>query len=133
MTDEGQNSGIADDYAALKSRADALEQQLKEVELQATARLRQSELKSEAVRAGIIDLDGLRLLDPAVMVSRSSESFDPAAIVSGLRREKPWLFGVPSSSSFKAAPAAVPARHRLATEMSVEEWRAARAELIRYR
>ncbi len=133
MSDEGQETGDSGDYAALKARADALEQQLREVEVQATARLRQSELRSEAVRAGIIDIDGLRLLDPAILTVRGTDSFDPAAVVNGLRRDKPWLFGAASSSSLRAAPAATPARRRLATEMSVEEWRAARAELIRHR
>ena len=133
MSDDNQESGRAADYAALKARADALEQQLQDVELQATARLRQSELRSEAARAGIVDLDGLKLLDPSVFASGGNEAFDPAAVINTLRRNKPWLFSVTNSSSTKAVPAAAPARRRLATEMSVEEWRAARAELIRHR
>ena len=133
MSDEGLGTGKMDDYAALKARADALEQQLLEVEHQATMRLRQSELRSEAARAGIVDLDGLRLLDPTVLSGRDSESFDPTAVIDALRRDKPWLIGAASSSSFKAAPTAAPVRRRLATEMSVDEWRAARAELIRHR
>ena len=133
MTEEGQGVDRGDDYAALKARADALEQQLREVEVQATTRLREAELRSEAVRAGIVDLDGLRLVDSAVLLGGVKESFDPAAVINALRRDKPWLFGTASSSSLRAAPAAVPARRRLATEMSVEEWRAARADLIRHR
>ena len=133
MIEGGENNGSADDYAALKARADALEQQLRDVELQATAQLRQSELRSEAVRAGIVDLDGLRLLDPAVFTGRSSDGFDPALVIGDLRRSKPWLFGAASSSSIGPVPAVVPARRRLATDMTVEEWRAARADLLRRR
>jgi hypothetical protein len=56
-----------------------------------------------------------------------------AALVADLRRAKPWLFTAGSSSSAAAAPPAAPPRPRLATEMSVAEWRAARSELLRRR
>jgi hypothetical protein len=115
-------------FQALKAHAEALEQQLRDAEIQSAARLRQAELKAEAVRAGIVDLDGLKLLEPA-----GHGDADAAAVIAKLRRDKPWLFGTASSSSTASAPQAAPMKRKLATEMSIEEWRAARAELLRRR
>jgi len=117
--------GQAEAFAALKARAEALEKQLQEAEAASAAKIRQAELKAEAVRAGIVDLDGLRILTP------EANTGEPAEVIGKLRREKPWLFSAGSSSSAAVAPAAAPVTRKLATEMSVEEWRAARAELVR--
>lgn len=133
MSEGESDTSTENTLEALRARAAALERQLKESEVQATIRLRETELKSEALRAGIVDLDGLRLLEPSVLSNRTSEAFDAAELITKLRRDKPWLFGSTSSSSAMAAPAAVQVRRRLATEMTVEEWRAARAELLRRR
>ena len=53
----------ADPVAELRARAEALERRLAETEQEARARVVRAELKVEAVRAGIVDLDGLKLLD----------------------------------------------------------------------
>ena len=91
-------------------------------------------MKAEAMRAGIVDVDGLRLLDADAWSPVKDAGQAPASEVIGkLRRDKPWLFGAAQSSSAGGAPVAAPARRRLATEMTIEEWRAARAELIRRR
>jgi hypothetical protein len=115
-------------FQALKAHAESLERQLHEAEIQSVARLRQAELKAEAMRAGIVDLDGLRLLDP----SAQGEG-EPALVIAKLRREKPWLFAAGSSSTAASPPQAAPLKRKMATEMSIEEWRAARAELLRRR
>jgi hypothetical protein len=123
---EMENDATA--FEALKAHAESLERQLHEAEIQSVARLRQAELKSEAMRAGIIDLDGLRLLD-----TTSQNDGEPALVIAKLRREKPWLFAAASSSAAASPPQAAPLKRKLATEMSIEEWRAARAELLRRR
>lgn len=115
-------------FQALKAHAESLERQLHEAEIQSVARLRQADLKAEAMRAGIVDLDGLRLLDPA-----SQGEGEPALVIAKLRREKPWLFAAGSSSTAASPPQAAPLKRKMATEMSIEEWRAARAELLRRR
>ena len=125
--------GPQDTLIALKARADALEEQLRQVEANAARRLREAELQAEATRAGIIDIDGLRLINPEAMVPTPGRDFDPADVVSQLRRDKPWLFTAASSSSTRATPMTTPTRTRLAMEMSVEEWRAARAALLQRR
>ena len=115
-------------FQALKAHAESLERQLHEAETQSIARVRQAELKAEAMRAGIVDLDGLRLLDPS-----SQGEGEPSLVIAKLRREKPWLFSVASSSNAASPPQAAPLKRKMATEMSIEECRAARAELLRRR
>jgi hypothetical protein len=134
MSEADADQADAGAFAALKAHAEALERQLREAELNAALRLRQAELKAEAVRAGIVDLDGLKLLDAAVLAAPAGDGHDDIPqIIGKLRREKPWLFGNQNSSSTAAVPQAAPTKRKLATEMSVEEWRAARAELLRRR
>ena len=95
------------------------------------ARLVQSELKAAAIRAGMVDLDGVKLLDMGqVALTEAGEVADASAVMAALRVAKPWLFGVSSSSS-AMAPRAEAVKARTAMDMSVEEWRAARAVLLR--
>jgi len=96
------------------------------------ARLVQAELRMEALRAGMVDLDGVRLIDPgAIRLTEAGGLEGGAALMTRLRQDKPWLFGRGSSSSGAAAPSAAPAAPRSAMDMGVDEWRAARAELLR--
>ena len=115
-------------------RATRLEARLAELELATRAQVIRAELKAEAVRAGIVDLDGLKLVDTtAVILNAAGEVEGAAALMVALRRAKPWLFGGTSSSSAAAAPAAQPPQTRKATEMNYAEWQAARKELLRRR
>ena len=133
MTDPTDTSASGDAFEALKARADALELQLRDAELHAASRLREYELKNEAKRAGIVDLDGLRLIESKEMTGRKEDLSSPTDVIAKLRRDKPWLFGASSSSSVASTPAAVPTKRKLATEMTVDEWRAARSDLLRRR
>ena len=97
------------------------------------ARLVQAELKAEAIRAGMVDLDGVKLIEAAaVKVNEAGELVDGAGLMKALRAAKPWLFGG-SSSSAAVAPRAEPLRAKTAMQMSVDEWKLARAELLRRR
>jgi hypothetical protein len=130
MTEETKDS--TDGWQA---RAEAAEAALAAAQAEAQARLVRAELKAEAIRAGMIDLDGLKLLDLSqVAVDDKGELVEPAAIFRTLKRTKPWLFGGGASSSAAAhPPKPEPPRPRMATEMSHEEWLAARAALIKRR
>jgi hypothetical protein len=98
------------------------------------AKLVQAELRTAAARAGMIDLDGIKLVEMAgLSVNDAGELVEAPEIMSRLRQEKPWLFGRGSSSSPVVAPRATPPKAKTAMEMSVEEWRVARAELLRRR
>jgi len=99
------------------------------------AKLLQAELRTAAARAGMIDLDGVKLVDAAELrVNDAGELVEGGEVMARLKEQKPWLFGRPSSSSSAAvAPRATPPKPKTAMEMTVEEWRVARAELLRRR
>jgi hypothetical protein len=123
------------DEPTAEERVAALERQLAELEQTHHASLLRSALRAEAVRAGMIDLDGLKLMDASELaLDEAGDVVGGAKAMAAMKRSKPWLFGLPgaaSSSSAASAPPAQPPRPRRATEMSHEEWRAARAELLR--
>jgi hypothetical protein len=116
-------------------RAEIAEAALLNLQAKSEARLIRSELKAEAVRAGMVDLDGLKLLDATeVWLNDKGEVADAAAILAKLKRAKPWLFGnITSSSASANPPRPEPPRIRHANELSHEEWQAARAALLRRR
>jgi hypothetical protein len=108
--------------------------QIEKLRAEYESRLVAANLRTEAVRAGMIDLDGLKLVDlSSVTLDANDKIVDGRKIMDGLRREKPWLFGATSSSSAAVAPASQPVRQKTALEMSDEEYAAARAVLTRHR
>ena len=120
--------------AELRLRADGLERQLSDLQRETQGRLIMSELKAEALRAGIIDLDGLRLADTSeVRVEQDGAVSGAAATISELRRRKPWLFSAASSSSTATVPLAQQATQKTALQMTEQEYRAARAALLKRR
>jgi hypothetical protein len=135
-TDPSAHEPNADVMAELRSRADTLERQLTELQRQTEARLIRSELKAEAVRAGMIDLDGLRLIDvPALKLNERGEVEGGPALMQELRKNKPWLFGnvAASSSNPSSPPPALSPKQKLATEMTDAEYRLARAAITKQR
>ncbi len=132
MTDDvPPESPTQDDIAA---RAAALEKRIAEIEAASNARLIRSELKGEALRAGMVDLDGLKLVDSAALkINEQGEVEGVAALMTQLRRSKPWLFGSASSSSPATPPPSQPLKAKLATDMNYAEWQAARNDLLKYR
>jgi hypothetical protein len=128
----GTPDDIADEVSTLRAQNDVLQASLRDLRDDSNRRAIHSELRAEAMRRGMVDLDGLKL------IRHDSVTIDEDGVVHGvqttltkLRRDKPWLFGAASSSSVAGVPEAVPARSKLATEMSLDEWRSARAELLR--
>lgn len=135
MSDQADvGEGATEELASLRARADRLERELLDMGAAARERLVRAELRMEAVKAGMIDLDGLKLADLAqVSVGEDGEVQGGAALMNRLRGEKPWLFTRASSSSTASPPPGAAVRQRLATEMSLDEWKLARAELLRRR
>ena len=122
----------ADELETLRARTTELEGALQQARDEGQRRLLQAELKTAAVRAGMVDLDGLKLVDASgLRLTEAGELEDGAAVMERLRGDKPWLFAHASSSSRASAPPSAPQRRKLATEMTVDEWRAARAEMLR--
>lgn len=134
MTEPQLPPDPADSLAELRARADALERQLAASHADTDARVIRAELKAEAIRAGMVDLDGLKLLDlAAVKLSPTGEVDGAGALMARMKRDKPWLFGGVSSSSSSTPPPAQAPRKKLAKDMTDAEYRSARADLIKRR
>ena len=122
-----------DPVAELRARAEELERRLAETEQEARGRILRAELKVEAVRAGMVDLDGLKLLDlkkveldlrGRIGECRRAHGATAASEALVVR----WHVIVqPSQPAAGAAP-----RQKLATEMTDEEYRAARAAILKH-
>lgn len=115
-------------------RVAELERRLAEHQSRAEERIIRAELKAEAIRSGMVDLDGLKLVDPgSVRIDAAGDVEGVAEAIRGLRRTKPWLFGGGNSSHPASSPRAEPPKAKSATEMSYEEWQTARAQLLNRR
>ncbi len=105
----------------------------------ARQRIVQAELKSHALRAGIVDLDGLRLADlGGVSLGDDGEILGAEEAIATLRTDKPYLFGAMtqgvaeavSPRRLHAAPAPASPRAVDARTLSREAWQAERAKLL---
>lgn len=114
---------------------DGLTEETGDIRIDFQHRLLMANLRTEAVRAGMIDLDGLKLMDlSTVHTGNDDRILGGQKLMDDLRRSKPWLFKVSSSSSSAASiPTSQPVRQKMASEMTDEEYSLARTALIRYR
>jgi hypothetical protein len=97
------------------------------------SRLVMANLRTEAIRAGMIDLDGLKLVDlSTVILSDDDQIVGGQNMMDGLRRNKPWLFGVTSSSSTAIAPVSKSVQQKMAIEMTDKEYAVARTAITKY-
>jgi hypothetical protein len=102
---------------------DVLQQQLDH----ANQRLVQAELKSHAIRAGIIDVDCLKMLDCSGLTLDEHGNVPQAeTVLAQLRQDKPWAFRQQNSSHPAPPPPPEPPQQKTAREMTHQEWRAAR-------
>lgn len=96
------------------------------------ARIVRAELKAAALKAGMVDLDGLKLADLSKVKLNDDGEVDGAEkLMEELKKAKPYLFqtGNTTSSTTQAPPKTEP-KVKPATEMTAEEFKAARAKLI---
>ncbi len=135
MSEDIQNTDVAaDPVAELRARCEHLERELVQVKQKAESGIVKAHLQAEATRAGMIDLDGLKMLDLSrVTVTEDGEVQGALALMEKVRKEKPWLFGKPSTSAPGGAPPSQPPRQKLATEMTESEYQTAREAILRYR
>ena len=112
--------------------ADGASDEIAQLRSDFQARLVAADLRTEAVRAGIVDLDGLKLIDiSSVRLGGDDKVVGARKIIDELRRNKPWLFPGASSSSPALVPASQPVRQKTALEMSDEEYIVARAAITK--
>ncbi len=69
-------------------------------EVKANERIIRAELKAEAIKAGMVDLDGLKLADlTTVKLDDKGEVAGAAEMMKALKEAKPYLFGQPASTT----------------------------------
>jgi hypothetical protein len=131
MTDATSPEPHVAEIETLKRQNNELQRTVSSVREEMISRLIFSELKAEAVRAGIVDLDGLKLLDLSKMRLADDGKVPGATeMIETLKLRKPWLFQATSSSTTIPVPLAQPATPKRATEMTDAEYRVARAQLL---
>lgn len=115
--------------AAERAAAEA-EGKIKEAHTAAEQRVIRAELKAEALKAGMVDLDGLKLADlTKVKINDAGEIEGATELMEELKKAKPYLFGTTQNSSTPGNPPnpKQPAAKK-ATEMTPEEYAAARKQ-----
>jgi cell wall-associated NlpC family hydrolase len=97
----------------------------------AEQRIVRAELKAAALKAGMVDLDGLKLADLSSVKLAEDGSVEGAdALMASLKEAKPYLFGATNSSSTPGAkPAPKPAEPKSAKDMDADEYRKAKAAM----
>lgn len=117
--------------AAAKTEAEA---KIAEATTKANERIIRAELKAEAIKAGMVDLDGLKLADlSTVKLNEQGEVEGADKLMADLKKSKPYLFGSTSNSSNPAGNPPKPGdtKTKPATEMSKAEYDEARAQIRR--
>ena len=96
MTDQASSD---EEMEQLRARTRELETKLSESEERGRTTLIQAELKSLAIQAGIIDLDGLKLIEiDGLRIAANGEIEGAAGLIASLRKRKPMV--TVSSSTF---------------------------------
>ncbi len=134
MENVSSESGLDQNEISLNDQTDKLSEELTKLKSEFQSRLVTANLRTEAVVAGMIDLDGLKLVDLAsIRLDNDDKVIGGRKLMEELRRNKPWLFSAASSSSVSVAPASQPVRQKTALEMNDEEYAAARQAVTKYR
>jgi hypothetical protein len=105
---------------------------IKEVQTAADQRVIRAELKAAALKAGMVDLDGLKLADlTKVKLNDEGEVEGADELMVAMQKAKPYLFAEPSTSHTGKPPPKDDQKVKKATDMTDAEYAAARAAAIR--
>jgi hypothetical protein len=112
---------------AAKKAGEEAEARIAEHTSKTDQRIIRAELKAVAIKAGIVDLDGLKLVDlKDVKLNAEGEVEGADALIEALKTAKPYLFGAPGSSSTHTPPDKDPPATKKASEMTSAEYAEAR-------
>lgn len=116
--------------AATKATAEA-EAKVSATTQAANERILRAELKAAALKAGMIDLDGLKLADLSkVKLNDSGEVEGAEALMTAMKEAKPYLFGTASTTTqTKEPPEKKKADLMDASKLTKEELRAEKKRL----
>lgn len=117
--------------AVEEATANAKTEVLKEATADADKRVLLAELKGEAVKAGLVDLDQLKLLDVDKVKLVDGKLDGAEALFNSLKESKPYLFGSTSNSSTaQNPPPKTTTEGKSAKDMTPEEYAAAKAAVL---
>jgi len=107
----------------------AADERIKAAEEKALARIIKAELKAHAIKAGIVDLDGLKLADlSGIKTDDAGEVQGAEAAIESLRKAKPYLFTTTTGSAGRAGAGQPPNKGddkpKRATDMTPAEYAA---------
>ncbi len=126
---EQEQAAKAAKEAADKAASDATAK-IAEATTAAEQRVIRAEIKAAAVKAGMIDLDGLKMLDlSGVKLDENGEVIGADELLADAKKAKPYLFGDAKTSSTSKAPEPKAPAPINALEMTDAEFEAAKAKL----
>lgn len=108
----------------VKKAAEEADGKIKEAHTASDQRIIRAEMKAAAIKAGMVDLDGLKLADLSkIKLNDAGEAEGADALMEELKKAKPYLFQSGSTTSHTGKPPEKkdPAP-KTATDMSAEEW-----------
>ena len=100
----------------------------------ADERIIRAELKASAIKAGMVDLDGLKLADLSVVKLNDAGEVEGAdALMESLKKSKSYLFGSTTHTTIPGSSSPKPADNKFkpASEMTTEEYRKQREAIRR--
>lgn len=116
----------------LSAKVTAAEGKVTEVTGKAKTRATQADLRIAAKDAGMVDLDGLKLLDSnAIRTDDDGNVTNGAELMATLKTAKPFLFGTGSTSSTSnPPPPRQPSEVKSALTMTADEYKSRRADAM---
>lgn len=124
---------------AAKSAAEAAQKavdesaaKVAEAHTSATQRVIRAEMKAAAIKAGLVDLDALQMLDlSSVKLDENGEVTGADDVLAAAKKAKPYLFGDAKTSSTQQPPKPAEMKPKKVSEMSEAEKAAARERIRR--
>ncbi len=120
---EHEQAAKAAHEAAEKAKTEA-EAKITEATTAAQARVIRAEIKAAAIKAGMIDLDGLKMLDlSGIKLNDAGDVEGAEALLDAAKKAKPYLFGDAKTSQTSPAPKPKEPTDKTAKEMTDDELR----------
>ncbi|MGJ7529845.1 phage scaffolding protein [Variovorax sp. GB1P17] len=125
LTKERDTHKTAAEKAALEA-----DEKVKSTNTAAEQRVIRAEMKAAALKAGMVDLDGLKLADLSkIKLTEAGEVEGAEALMDELKKSKPYLFGAPSTSNTQEPPPREKPAAKKVSEMTTAEYETAKAKL----
>ncbi|KUZ66875.1 hypothetical protein WI36_24225 [Burkholderia ubonensis] len=104
---------------------------LTDADTRANQRVMRAELKAHAVKAGLVDMEALELLDlSSVKFNDKGELEGADALFEAAKKAKPYLFGAQNTGSTSRTPDPAANTPRDVRKMTAAEYEAAKAQMV---